>query len=972
MSTSGARLQLHRRRAYRYLMPLKRPYGTARALITESTNFIVHLYGSHNGAAVEGVGESQPRHELTGDGAPDNRSAWAFLHSALVALEGAELDLTTRTTAVDGVRTVMADLDRLAQREAEEVHGPKPFRGTLLGVEVALLDLAARAMGLRISQLLTERRSRARISIATISTTATLSEIGDRAARQKRFPITRLKGDGSLEHNLALLRAAATGNAAAGRPKPLWIDINEAMDLDAASEFVRAAAAQMAAGELPAELIVEGPLPQEDGVQHADLQRVADQAVADLDAEQDLRLQIMADENIWDAGDLSELQARGGCRAINIKAPKAGGLLPSLDLAEAAVAADPQLRLCIGGMLGTSELTAWALHNLGKSMPRIDYMTTVPPRNVAATIADPPSRYSAAGSNVIALQHEPGLGTRLLPEVLAPFVQDEHDLDDPAHHPVGSPAATDVSGLDLATLPDLFGGRWLTAPRPERRAGGGTFLVNDIEPGQVVFTMETGGWADSLRRRAGQSPLTTEEVAGRAATAGAAAVVTSAPTLRADLPVLTVDDPRRALWAFGAHARQQYPNPVVAVTGTAGKSTTTDMLQHVLSGTDRVHSPTGNWNTIDGVSLTLAGLLQPSDIAVLEMAHVGFVGFGNWSTPEMARPDIAVVTSIGQAHADLDATLEGTARLKARIFRGLHGQGVAVLNMDTPHSDLLLAEATAHAGRVISYGRHPEATLRLVGYEPATGHVRARRGTEEIALRLGVRGEHNALNALAVLAVLHALGRSEQDYLERFAEIRPLKGRGQVKKTRLDDRRLTIVDQSYNANPASMRATLRDFGERFQRSRRVLVLGDMLELGTDAEQLHTDLLDAVLGVRPDRVYLVGEHYSGLWERLPTQLRGARVPAAEDMDVHLRQDLRNGDVLFVKSSHGVGLHRLVKRLQRGELHVPTSTGDATSAGQRPAVRPADAAASVPSDEGGGAALGFWSRLRRRWTAHRHEG
>src|SRR5699024_2690302 len=465
VSTSGARLQLHRRRAYRYLMPLKRPYGTARALITESTNFIVHLYGNHNGSAVVGVGESQRRHELSGDGAPDNHYRWAFLHSALAALVGTQLGLTTRTTAVDGVRAVMGDLDRLAHREAEEVHGPKPFRGTLLGVEVALLDLAARAMGLRISQLLTERRSRARISIATSSTPATLPEIGDRAARQKRFPITRLKGDGSLEHNLALLRAAATGNAAAGRPKPLWIDINEAMDLDAASEFVRAAAAQMAAGELPAELIVEGPLPQEDGVQHADLQRVADQAVADLEAEQDLRLQIMADENIWDAGDLDALHAHGGCRAINIKAPKAGGLLPSLDLAEAAVAADPQMRLCIGGMLGTSEITAWALHNLGKSMPRIDYMTTVPPRNVAAALAAPPSRYSAPGSNLIALQHEPGLGTALLPEVLAPFVQDEHDLDDPGAPPTAGPAAA-RPGLELAELPDILDGRWLTAPQP--------------------------------------------------------------------------------------------------------------------------------------------------------------------------------------------------------------------------------------------------------------------------------------------------------------------------------------------------------------------------------------------------------------------------------------------------------------------------------------------------------------------------
>ncbi|HIZ36681.1 MAG TPA: hypothetical protein H9815_12960 [Candidatus Ruania gallistercoris] len=936
MSASAHQLRLHRLRAYRYRMPLKRPYGTARDVITESVNFVVRLYGSFAGRELEGVGESQPRHELTGDGAPDNASAWAFLHTALSALDGAELDLTTRSTAVGSIRTVMADLTRLAHAEAEEIHGPKPFRGTLLGIEVALLDLAARGLGLRISQLLTERRNRARISIGTISTTAALEEIGDRAARQRRFPITRLKGAGSVQHNLAVLGAAARGNAAANRVKPLWIDINEAMDLPTATDFVRQAAAQMAAGELPTELIVEGPLPKKDGVQHADLQRIADEAVADLGSGRKLDLQIMADENIWDADDLAELEARGGCRAINIKAPKAGGLLACLDLADRAVATGSDIRLCIGGMLGTSELTAWALHNLGKSMPRIDYMTTVPPRNIEAAIAAPASTYSARGSNVIALQRKPGLGTSLLPDELAPFVEAEHDVGASGAPPV--PGGSQPSGLPLADLPALTGGTWTTPPPDGGMAVGGTFLAETIKPGQVVVTMETGGWEESLRRRAGQAEREPADVAKRAAEAGAAALITSTPLTEPTLPVLTVDDPRQALWALGAEARRRYAGPLVAVTGTAGKSTTTAMLQHVLSGTDRVHYPTGNWNTIDGVSYTLAGLLQPSDLAVLEAAHVGFVGFGDWSTPEMIRPDIAIVTAIGQAHADLDDTLEGTARLKARLFRGLHGTGTAVLNLDTPHADILLAEAHEHAGRVITYGRHPEADLRLVDYHSATRQVTAMIDGRRISLRLGVSGEHNALNALAVLAVLDALGRPEQDYLERFAEIRPLRGRGQVKKARLGERRLTIVDQSYNANPASMQATLQDFRERYPSSRRVLVLGDMLELGDQSEPLHTELIDAVLAVGPARVFCVGEFMSGLWERLPTTLRGARVATADELDVHLRRELRDGDVLFVKSSHGVGLHRLVTRLQRQELHRP------------PVAEPArDEPAAVPDPE-----------------------
>lgn len=929
-------LRLHRLRAYQYRMPLKRPYGTARDVITESVNFVVRLYGTRGDRMIEGIGESQPRHELTGDGSPDNISAWAFLHTALSSLEGTELDLTSRAAAVDAVRAVMARLDRLAHREAEEIHGSKPFRGTLLGIEVALLDLASRALGLRISQLLTERRNRARVSIATISTTAALSEVGDRAARQKRFPITRLKGAGSVAENLALLRAAAQGNAAAGRSKPLWIDINEAMDLGTATEFVRLAAAQMAAGELPAELIVEGPLPHEDGLQHADLQRIADESVTSLDSTRDLSIQIMADENIWDASDLEALEARGGCRAINIKAPKAGGLLACLDLAEAAASAGRDIRLCIGGMLGTSELTAWALHNLGKSMPRVDYMTTVPPRNVAASIATPESRYSAPGSNLIALQHEPGLGTSLLPDALAPFVEDEHDIGDISASAGADGASAAGIGMPLSNLEAITNGRWSREPEAAARALGGTILAENITPGEVVFTMETGGWEDALRRRAGQSERTVDELVALARDGSAAALVTSTEVDGGDLPVLTVTNPREALWALGAEARRRYPNPVIAVTGTAGKSTTTAMLHHVLSATARVHFPSGNFNTIDGVSYTLAGLLKPSDIAVLEAAHVGFVGFGEWSTPEMIRPDIAIVTSIGQAHLDLDPTLEGTARLKARLFRGLQGRGTAVLNLDAPHSDLLVDEAVTHAERVVTYGRHPDADIRLLRYLSATGEVSARFRGQEVQFRLGLSGEHNALNALAVVATLDALGHPRADFLERFGELRPLKGRGGVKRARVHGHRVSIIDQSYNANPASMRATLHDFSERYQASRRILLLGDMLELDESAGDLHAELADAVLAVRPAKVFLVGEHMSALWESLPHELRGARVSAATEVDSYLIPELRDGDALFVKASNGVGLGRLIMRLHRNETLAQPRPGQqaAPSTGGQP--------------------------------------
>src|SRR5699024_769990 len=185
-----------------------------------------------------------------------------------------------------------------------------------------------------------------------------------------------------------------------------------------------AAAQRMASGVLPDRLTIEGPLPKADGVKHAELQRVADQVGASYSTVRDLTVEIMPDESMWDVEDLQALNDHGGCRAINIKAPKAGGLLASLDLANAAVAANPDIRIWIGGMLGTSELTAWALHTLARAMPRIDYVTTVPPRNVEP-IAFPPSRYAFTGSSLIAAQQVPGLGAAPNMKKLAPYLQDQ-------------------------------------------------------------------------------------------------------------------------------------------------------------------------------------------------------------------------------------------------------------------------------------------------------------------------------------------------------------------------------------------------------------------------------------------------------------------------------------------------------------------------------------------------------------------
>jgi D-alanine-D-alanine ligase-like ATP-grasp enzyme/L-alanine-DL-glutamate epimerase-like enolase superfamily enzyme len=474
-------------RAIRYRMPLKRAYGTARGVTSASVNFLVALSARAGAETVQGIGECQPRHMLTGDGPKDRLSAWAFVCAALRQLEGRTIRFTGREDAVDAVRAVMTDLNELAGRHADDSNGDRPFRGTLLGLEVAVLDIVSRALGLQISELLGKQRDEISISISTISSSTDLNQVWEKVTRQTRFPMTRVKGLGDIAHDLQLLDLVTRANRSVDREKPLWIDINEAMDYRAAADLVHRLAERMGAGQLPGSLVLEGVLPKPQVDQLPQLQRLADERCRASTADRLLDLRIMPDEGLWDAGDLARLNTLGGCRAINIKAPKAGGLLASLDLANAAVAADPAVHICVGGMVGTSDVTAWALHNLARALPRVDYLTTVPPRNVAARITAPLANYVTRGSNIISPQAEPGLGTRILAHKVAPYVEATFEQFDDGIH-VAKPTASSwrasaTASRSVRTL--VFAGDTSLGDVYVQRRGGS--LQNRIERDPMSF-----------------------------------------------------------------------------------------------------------------------------------------------------------------------------------------------------------------------------------------------------------------------------------------------------------------------------------------------------------------------------------------------------------------------------------------------------------------------------------------------------
>ncbi|MBA0123939.1 hypothetical protein H0B56_00090 [Haloechinothrix sp. YIM 98757] len=410
-------LRLVRVEAQHYRMPFQRPSSTGGRSTSSGNNFLVTVTLGQGAREFTGIGECQPRHALTGDGDRQGNAAWSFLRSAGARVHSRALSFHDRESAVSAVREVMAELAVLAAEYGTVDNGELPFRGTLLGIEVALLDAVSRALGLQIAELLGKQRDELGVSASAISSNVTLDEIAKRVAKQDKYPTTRVNGAGSAGADWDRLETAARANRSVGDDKPIWMDFTTAFGVDEAASFVDGVVTRMRAGTVPASVVLEGMVPPDQVTVLPRLQRQADEACRGSG----LDLRIMPDEGIRCPADLRRLNELGGCRALNIMPAKVGGLLAGLELARMAVEADRDVRLAMGGLLGASDVTVWALHNLARALPRLDYLTASPPVRAEARITDPVVMYRERGSNVIAGQSAPGLGARLLPESVRPY-----------------------------------------------------------------------------------------------------------------------------------------------------------------------------------------------------------------------------------------------------------------------------------------------------------------------------------------------------------------------------------------------------------------------------------------------------------------------------------------------------------------------------------------------------------------------
>ena len=381
--------------------------------------------------------------------------------------------------------------------------------------------------------------------------------------------------------------------------------------------------------------------------------------------------------------------------------------------------------------------------------------------------------------------------------------------------------------------------------------------------------------------------------------------------------LIVVPDVLGGLEALGRAARARTEARIVAITGSVGKTGTKEALRLVLARQGATHASVASYNNHWGVPLTLARMPQASAYGVFEIG----MNHANEIVPltGLVRPHVAVVTTVEPVHVEYFRSIWGIADAKGEIFSGLEPGGTAVVNRDSPYYERLRAHAAASpAGRVVTFGEHADADVRAerIILKPDQSLVDARVFGVPLTFRLGTPGRHIAHNALSVLAAVHALGGDLALAALALAEMKPPVGRGERAVLQVSGGDALLVDESYNANPASMRAALATLGavEPGRRGRRIAVLGDMLELGPEAPALHAGLADSITANRIDLVFAAGPLMQNLWDRLPAEHRGGYAGTATDLEPAVLSEIRGGDAVMIKGSNGSRMARIVQALK----------------------------------------------------------
>ena len=386
----------------------------------------------------------------------------------------------------------------------------------------------------------------------------------------------------------------------------------------------------------------------------------------------------------------------------------------------------------------------------------------------------------------------------------------------------------------------------------------------------------------------------------------------------ADAPLLVVEDVLAALVDLAHAARARLGAQVIAVTGSVGKTSTKEALRHVLGAQGPTHASAASFNNHWGVPLSLARCPASARFAIFEigMNHAGEIE----PLVKMVRPHIAIITTVEPVHLEFFAGIEAIADAKAEIFAGLEPGGTAVLNRDNSQFARLSRRAKKlGVSRLVAFGAHKKSDARLldVSLHATCSAVHADILGQDVTYKLGMPGRHMAMNSLAVLAAAALAGADLALAALALSQVEPAAGRGVRRTLEVAGGEALLIDESYNANPASMAAALNVLGQApvGPHGRRIALLGDMLELGPTSAALHGGLLEAVRANHIDLVYCCGPLMRNLWDALSTGKRGGYAESAAALEAQAVAAIRAGDAIMVKGSLGSKMKTIVNALEK---------------------------------------------------------
>ena len=401
----------------------------------------------------------------------------------------------------------------------------------------------------------------------------------------------------------------------------------------------------------------------------------------------------------------------------------------------------------------------------------------------------------------------------------------------------------------------------------------------------------------------------------------AAAMVARVPAgVAAAAPVLVVADTMAALEALGRASRHRTSAQIVGVTGSVGKTGTKEALRRALERQGATFASVGSLNNQWGVPLSLARMPRETAFGVFEMGmnHAGEID----ALSRLVEPHVALITTVEPVHLGHFPSVEAIADAKAEIFAGMAPAGAAVLNRDNPYFERLAAAARARGIiRILGFGTQPDAQVKLIDshlYATASAVTASVMG-EIVDYCIAIPGQHWVMNSLAVLGAVKAAGADVGAAAGAMSSLRPLEGRGRRHAIAAGGGTAELIDESYNASPASMRAAFGVLAAMTppKGGRRIAVLGDMLELGEEAARLHTELAQPLIDADVTLVFAAGPMMRHLYDALPKRMRGAHAASAAALAETVSRRLRPGDIVSVKGSHGSRMGEVVKRLLVGE-------------------------------------------------------